>query len=188
MATAILTVLYPTEFSVYDVRVCKQLNDFKGLAGLQFSERLRQEFQRYLGAVHSAAPKGLSLRDKDRYLWGRSFYEGVLKDLRNVKRDREGGKRRDDQAGDELAAGHCLSSHHPRFWTFRENRIAVRFAYEWHDDSFNWFRSYGNKNWEFQCRRPDAAANSQHQRPADRWEFQCLVVRATRRLAQPSPR
>ena len=34
-------------------------------------------------------------------------------------------------------------------WTCRENRIAVRFAYEWHDDSFNWFRSYGNENWEF---------------------------------------
>jgi nuclear transport factor 2 (NTF2) superfamily protein len=34
-------------------------------------------------------------------------------------------------------------------WAFQENRIAVRFAYEWHDDSFNWFRSYGNENWEF---------------------------------------
>jgi len=34
-------------------------------------------------------------------------------------------------------------------WAFRENRIAVRFAYEWHDDSSNWFRSYGNENWEF---------------------------------------
>ena len=34
-------------------------------------------------------------------------------------------------------------------WTFGENRIAVRFAYEWHDDSGNWFRSYGNENWEF---------------------------------------
>jgi uncharacterized protein len=34
-------------------------------------------------------------------------------------------------------------------WTFRESRIAVRFAYEWHDDSGNWFRSYGNENWEF---------------------------------------
>jgi uncharacterized protein len=32
---------------------------------------------------------------------------------------------------------------------FRESRIAVRFAYEWHDDSGNWFRSYGNENWEF---------------------------------------
>ncbi|AHY52581.1 hypothetical protein BJS_05856 [Bradyrhizobium japonicum SEMIA 5079] len=34
-------------------------------------------------------------------------------------------------------------------WAFNENRIAVRFAYEWHDDSENWFRSYGNENWEF---------------------------------------
>ena len=34
-------------------------------------------------------------------------------------------------------------------WTYRENRIAVRFAYEWHDDSGHWFRSYGNENWEF---------------------------------------
>ena len=34
-------------------------------------------------------------------------------------------------------------------WTFRENRIAVCFAYEWHDDSGNWFRSYGNENSEF---------------------------------------
>ena len=35
-------------------------------------------------------------------------------------------------------------------WAFTENRIAVRFAYEWHDDSGNWFRSYGNENWEFE--------------------------------------
>jgi len=34
-------------------------------------------------------------------------------------------------------------------WTYQANRIAVRFAYEWHDDSGNWFRSYGNENWEF---------------------------------------
>jgi len=34
-------------------------------------------------------------------------------------------------------------------WSAHENRIAVRFAYEWHDDSGNWFRSYGNENWEF---------------------------------------
>jgi nuclear transport factor 2 (NTF2) superfamily protein len=43
-------------------------------------------------------------------------------------------------------------------WAFRDNRIAVRFAYEWHDDSGSWFRSYGNENWEF---------DEQHQRPAD---------------------
>jgi nuclear transport factor 2 (NTF2) superfamily protein len=34
-------------------------------------------------------------------------------------------------------------------WAFEGNRIAVRFAYEWHDSSGTWFRSYGNENWEF---------------------------------------
>lgn len=34
-------------------------------------------------------------------------------------------------------------------WAFDGARIAVRFAYEWHDDSGNWFRSFGNENWEF---------------------------------------
>jgi nuclear transport factor 2 (NTF2) superfamily protein len=34
-------------------------------------------------------------------------------------------------------------------WAFRESRIAVRFAYEWHDAAGQWFRSYGNENWEF---------------------------------------
>jgi nuclear transport factor 2 (NTF2) superfamily protein len=34
-------------------------------------------------------------------------------------------------------------------WACAGNRIAVRFAYEWHDDSGSWFRSYGNENWEF---------------------------------------
>jgi nuclear transport factor 2 (NTF2) superfamily protein len=34
-------------------------------------------------------------------------------------------------------------------WAFQDHRIAVRFAYEWRDDSGNWFRSYGNENWEF---------------------------------------
>jgi hypothetical protein len=34
-------------------------------------------------------------------------------------------------------------------WAFTGNRIAVRFAYEWHDDSGQWYRSYGNENWQF---------------------------------------
>ena len=48
-------------------------------------------------------------------------------------------------------------------WGFRENRMAVRFAYEWRDDSGNWFRSYGNENWEFDdnglMRRREASIN-----------------------------
>jgi len=34
-------------------------------------------------------------------------------------------------------------------WAHTDNRIAVRFAYEWHDDSGQWYRSYGNENWQF---------------------------------------
>ena len=48
-------------------------------------------------------------------------------------------------------------------WAFTENRIAVRYAYEWHDDSGNWYRSYGNENWEFAenglMRRREASIN-----------------------------
>jgi nuclear transport factor 2 (NTF2) superfamily protein len=50
-------------------------------------------------------------------------------------------------------------------WTFAGNRIAVRFVYEYHDDSFNWFRAYGNENWEFDAdglmRRRIASINEQ---------------------------
>jgi uncharacterized protein len=48
-------------------------------------------------------------------------------------------------------------------WAFTDNRIAVRFAYEWHDDSGNWFRSHGNEQWEFDdnglMRRREASIN-----------------------------
>jgi hypothetical protein len=50
-------------------------------------------------------------------------------------------------------------------WTFAGNRIAVRFAYEYNDDSGNWFRAYGNENWEFDAdglmRRRLASINEQ---------------------------
>jgi nuclear transport factor 2 (NTF2) superfamily protein len=57
-------------------------------------------------------------------------------------------------------------------WGFRENRIAVRFAYEWHDDSGYWFRSYGNELWEFDerglMRRRVASINDAPIREAER--------------------
>ena len=57
-------------------------------------------------------------------------------------------------------------------WAFNGNRIAVRFAYEWHDDSGSWFRSYGNENWEFDdwgyMRRRIASINDLPIRPEDR--------------------
>ena len=63
-------------------------------------------------------------------------------------------------------------------WAFRDNRIAVRFAYEWRDDSGSWFRSYGNENWEFDAhglmRRRIASINDLPIRESDRlyhWPF-----------------
>ena len=57
-------------------------------------------------------------------------------------------------------------------WTFAGNRIAVRFAYEFHDDSNNWFRAYGNENWEFDedglMRRRIASINEHPIADADR--------------------
>lgn len=57
-------------------------------------------------------------------------------------------------------------------WAFAGPRIAVRFAYEWHDDSGNWFRSYGNENWEFDdnglMRRRHASINDLPIREEDR--------------------
>ncbi|HEY1380787.1 MAG TPA: nuclear transport factor 2 family protein [Gemmataceae bacterium] len=57
-------------------------------------------------------------------------------------------------------------------WAFTTDRIAVRFAYEWHDDSGNWFRSYGNENWEFDAaglmRRRLASINDLPIREAER--------------------
>jgi nuclear transport factor 2 (NTF2) superfamily protein len=57
-------------------------------------------------------------------------------------------------------------------WAFHENRIAVRFQYEYHDDSGNWFRAYGNENWEFDehglMRRREASINDVSISEADR--------------------
>ena len=73
MASAILTVLYPDVFTVYDVRVCDVISDFHALNGIVNPERLWDGYARYCKAVEAAAPLGLSLRDKDRWLWGKSF-------------------------------------------------------------------------------------------------------------------
>jgi uncharacterized protein len=57
-------------------------------------------------------------------------------------------------------------------WAFDGARIAVRFAYEWHDDAGNWYRSYGNENWEFDengiMLRRHASINDLPITPADR--------------------
>ena len=55
-------------------------------------------------------------------------------------------------------------------WAFTENRIAVRFEYESHDEQGQWWRSYGNENWEFDDERPDGEALRLDQRREDRRE------------------
>ncbi len=71
MATAILTILYPDDFSVYDYRVKEQLK-------LPNITTAKKYFSVFLPAVKALNYQG-SLRDKDRYFWGKSFYEDLLK-------------------------------------------------------------------------------------------------------------
>jgi nuclear transport factor 2 (NTF2) superfamily protein len=64
-------------------------------------------------------------------------------------------------------------------WGFRENRIAVRFQYEWHDNTGQWFRSYGNELWEFDeqglMRRREASIND------------CVITEVERKFRWPAP-
>jgi len=81
MATAILTVLYPDDFTVYDIRVCDELNDYHNLKNMVSFESIWSGFLSYKQRVELVAPAGLSLRDKDRYLWGRSFANQLENDI-----------------------------------------------------------------------------------------------------------
>jgi len=81
MASAILTVLYPEGFTIYDTRVCDTIGGFHTVGDRVAFERLWREYCEFRLAVEQAAPEALSLRDKDRYLWGRSFHDQLRRDL-----------------------------------------------------------------------------------------------------------
>ena len=88
-ASAILTVLYPDTFTVYDTRVCQVLGDFGRLINMTWSVELWREYQRFVaavreGAVRAAAPLGCSLRYCDRWLWGVDKRKAMLKDLASI--------------------------------------------------------------------------------------------------------
>lgn len=83
MASAILTVFWPDEFSVYDVRVCESLGGFHRLQNRTDFSSLWSGFQDYIAAVHAAAPPALSLRDKDRHLWASSAVKQLKTDIEN---------------------------------------------------------------------------------------------------------
>lgn len=77
MASAILTVLYPEDFTVYDVRVCDMLKDFHTLQNKTKFDKIWEGYQEFKKAVANAAQEETNLRDKDRYLWGKSFCEDL---------------------------------------------------------------------------------------------------------------
>jgi hypothetical protein len=81
-ATAILTVFYPDTFTIYDVRVCEELKEFQRLADQSNFEKLWAGYEKYVEGVRKASPAGLTLRDKDRYLWAKSFYVGSRRSLK----------------------------------------------------------------------------------------------------------
>ena len=83
MASAILTVLYPKDFTIYDIRVCDVLSKFHGLDNKKNFEGRWNGYIEYRTAVIENTPKELSLRDKDRFLWGKSFAKQLEKDIRN---------------------------------------------------------------------------------------------------------
>lgn len=83
MATAILTIFYPQEFTVYDVRVCDTIGNFNDLGQINKFEKIWLRYQEFKNVVLKIKPQNLSLRDKDRYLWGKSFYKQLRRDIVN---------------------------------------------------------------------------------------------------------
>lgn len=81
IASAILSVCYPDEFTVYDVRVAEGLG-FKGLGNTKDFDRLWKDYNGFVKAVRTGVPDEMTLRDKDRYLWGKSFYEQLVQDIK----------------------------------------------------------------------------------------------------------
>lgn len=83
-ATAILSLLYPEDFTVYDWRVCDELGcDYEPWCSRDFSDALWDHYQSFKQAVISQAPAELSLRDKDRFLIGRSTRKSIEADSKS---------------------------------------------------------------------------------------------------------
>ncbi len=83
MASAILTVLYPEDFTVYDIRVCDVLGDFKDAQYKTNFATLWERYAAYVIAVKGAVSECSSLRDKDRFLWGKSFATQLQTDIQS---------------------------------------------------------------------------------------------------------
>jgi hypothetical protein len=80
-ASAILSILYPDKFSVYDVRVCGILKNFKELANITNFEKLWKGYEKYLSAVKEYNPSKKNYTEADQNLWGKSSYDELKNDI-----------------------------------------------------------------------------------------------------------
>lgn len=95
MATAILSVCWSEDFTVYDYRVRQQLKDFPELNNLTVFEKTWKGFEDYKAKVSEITPTELDMRDKDRYLWGKSSalqLKADIKQLFQVESEDESGQ------------------------------------------------------------------------------------------------
>ena len=88
IASAVLTILYPTEFSVYDFRVREEIHGYKDITPLPIEAKIKKYLDEYIPSVRKSAH--LSLRDCDRALWGKSWHEDLQKFVKSV--DKPGRK------------------------------------------------------------------------------------------------
>jgi len=82
MASAILTILYPESFTVYDIRVCDMLGRFHNIADIPNLDSRWEQYCLFKINVEAAVPGEYSLRDKDRILWAESFTTQLNKDIK----------------------------------------------------------------------------------------------------------
>ncbi len=81
MASAVLTVLYPDSFMVYDVRVCNELQNHHNVQNKTRFDDLWDGYQKYIADVKKQEPMVAALRDKDRRLWAKSFEKQLNEDI-----------------------------------------------------------------------------------------------------------
>ena len=89
MTTAILTVLWPEDFTIYDIRVCEQIKDTKELSFQNLGDKSKfvdiwNGYIEFKKNVEELGPVDFSLRDKDRFLFGKSFSKQLSTDIENL--------------------------------------------------------------------------------------------------------
>ncbi len=81
MASAILSILYPDKFTIYDVRVCSQIKGFNNLDSLSLHRKCERYFE-FMDAVKNFVPEKKTLLEKDKFLWGKSFSQDLKRDIK----------------------------------------------------------------------------------------------------------